>query len=51
MKKISVDPEKELYEVFCIFDKNHDGFISPAELFAVLAQLGERVTKVRILFN
>lgn len=43
--KLSVDPEKELHEVFCIFDENGDGFISSDELYSMLHKLGEHITK------
>lgn len=43
--KLSIDPEKELHEVFCIFDENGDGFISPDELYSILHKLGEHITK------
>ncbi|XP_052825667.1 neo-calmodulin [Octopus bimaculoides] len=44
-RKLNIDPEKELYEVFCVFDQNKDGFISAMELFEVLSRLGEHITK------
>jgi len=43
---MSIDPEKELHEVFEIFDRNADGFICPDELFEMLQKLGEHITKV-----
>ncbi|XP_060566582.1 calmodulin-beta-like isoform X1 [Ruditapes philippinarum] len=43
--KLSIDPEKELHEVFCIFDENGDGFISSDELYSMLHKLGEHITK------
>lgn len=43
--KLSIDPEKELHEVFCIFDENGDGFISSDELYSILQKLGEHITK------
>ncbi|KAK6174378.1 hypothetical protein SNE40_017667 [Patella caerulea] len=43
-KKITMDPEKELYEVFRVFDDNKDGFISPTELYNVLKKLGEKIS-------
>ena len=46
-RKMSIDPEKELHEVFQVFDGNKDGFISPDELFNTLSRLGEPTTKVR----
>lgn len=45
--KLSIDPEQELKEVFNIFDKNGDGFISPEELYEMLQKLGENITQVR----
>ncbi|VDI50156.1 Hypothetical predicted protein [Mytilus galloprovincialis] len=47
-QKMSIDPEKELHEIFCVFDKNKDGFISSEELYEVLSKLGESITKVCI---
>ncbi|XP_076110853.1 uncharacterized protein LOC143079408 isoform X2 [Mytilus galloprovincialis] len=44
-QKMSIDPEKELHEIFCVFDKNKDGFISSEELYEVLSKLGESITK------
>ena len=44
--KLTVDPDQELHEVFCIFDSNLDGFISDEELFAVLQKLGEQTSMV-----
>ena len=44
--KLTVDPEQELHEVFCIFDSNLDGFISDEELFTVLQKLGEHTSMV-----
>lgn len=45
LKKIAADPEKELYEVFCVFDNDKDGFISSMELYQVLHKLGENITQ------
>ena len=45
--KISIDPEEELHEVFCIFDQNSDGFITADELYEMLKKLGESITVVR----
>ena len=45
-KKLSIDPEKELHEIFQVFDGNKDGFISSDELYTVLSRLGEATTKV-----
>ena len=45
-KKMSADPEKELHEVFTVFDVNSDGYISSEELHDVLSRLGETITKV-----
>ena len=44
-QKMSIDPEKELFEVFQVFDKNKDGFISSEELYEVLSKLGESITR------
>lgn len=43
-RKVTMDPEAELKEVFCAFDSDSDGFISPSELFNVLKGLGEKIT-------
>ena len=45
---MSIDPEKELFEVFQVFDKNKDGFISSEELYEVLSKLGESITRVSL---
>ena len=47
-QKMSIDPEKELFEVFQVFDKNKDGFISSEELYEVLSKLGESITRVSL---
>ncbi|KAJ8302485.1 hypothetical protein KUTeg_018881, partial [Tegillarca granosa] len=39
-QKLSLDPEKELRDVFGVFDHNKDGFISSEELYDVLNRLG-----------
>ena len=49
-RKVTMDPEAELKEVFCVFDSDHDGFISPTELFDVLSKLGEKITRVSDMF-
>lgn len=41
-----MDPEKELREVFRVFDKDKDGFISPTDLFEILSKLGEKISRV-----
>lgn len=38
------DEERELFEAFCVFDKDNDGFISIHELKFVLTNLGEKLT-------
>lgn len=38
------DEERELFEAFCVFDKDNDGFISLDELKYVLTNLGDRLT-------
>ncbi|XP_076449473.1 neo-calmodulin-like isoform X1 [Babylonia areolata] len=43
-RKMTIDPEAELKEVFYVFDSDHDGFISPSELFNVLSKLGEKIS-------
>lgn len=50
-RKVTIDPEAELKEVFCVFDSDHDGFISPRELFNVLCKLGEKITLVTDEFH
>lgn len=47
-KNMSRDPERELHEVFAVFDQNNDGYISQDELFDVLTKLGEVVTKEEV---
>lgn len=42
------DTEEEMREAFKIFDRDGDGFISPAELRFVMIQLGEKVTDEEI---
>ncbi|EDW84951.1 uncharacterized protein Dwil_GK18988 [Drosophila willistoni] len=42
------DTEEEMREAFKIFDKDGDGFISPAELRYVMINLGEKVTDEEI---
>ncbi|EDW16096.1 hypothetical protein AWZ03_004805 [Drosophila navojoa] len=50
MSKQSVDSDadEELREAFKIFDKDEDGFISPAELRFVMVNLGEKLTDEEI---
>ncbi|CAL1538649.1 unnamed protein product [Lymnaea stagnalis] len=43
-RKVTMDPEAELRQVFKAFDGNHDGYIAPEELFNVMRQLGEKIT-------
>ncbi|KAL4234791.1 Calmodulin-3 [Mactra antiquata] len=43
--QLTIDPEQELHEVFCIFDENGDGFICADELYEMLRKLGEHITK------
>ncbi|XP_017079815.1 calmodulin-related protein 97A [Drosophila eugracilis] len=42
------DTEEETREAFKIFDRDGDGFISPAELRFVMINLGEKVTDEEI---
>lgn len=42
------DADEELREAFKIFDKDEDGFISPAELRFVMTNLGEKLTDEEI---
>ncbi|XP_030562441.1 neo-calmodulin [Drosophila novamexicana] len=42
------DSDEELREAFKIFDKDEDGFISPAELRFVMINLGEKLTDEEI---
>lgn len=42
------DTEEEMREAFKIFDRDCDGFISPAELRFVMINLGEKVTDEEI---
>lgn len=42
------DTEEEMREAFKIFDRDGDGFISPAELRFVMINLGEKVTDEEI---
>ncbi|EDW16097.1 calmodulin-related protein 97A [Drosophila mojavensis] len=42
------DLDEEFREAFMIFDRNEDGFISPAELRFVMANLGEKLTDEEI---
>ncbi|OWF35080.1 Calmodulin [Mizuhopecten yessoensis] len=44
-RKLSIDPEKELHEVFEVFDNDKDGGICPDELYTVLQKLGESITR------
>ena len=47
VKKMNVNPETELQEVFNVFDVDQDGQISVEELYDVLTRLGEVISKVR----
>ena len=35
--------DKELYEAFCVFDKDGNGFISPDEMNMILTSLGTNI--------
>ncbi|KAH7424218.1 hypothetical protein KP509_12G095500 [Ceratopteris richardii] len=43
-KMKETDSEEELQEAFKVFDRDHDGFISAAELRYVMTNLGEKLT-------
>jgi len=43
-RKRDPDDEDDVQQAFRLFDQDKDGFISPAELRAVLASLGEKVS-------
>ncbi|EDW34518.1 GL21536 [Drosophila persimilis] len=47
-QKRESDTEEEMREAFQIFDRDHDGFISPAELRFAMINLGEKVTEEEI---
>ena len=42
------DSEEEIREAFRIFDKDGNGFVSPAELRHVLSNIGEKLTDEEI---
>ncbi|KAJ7295726.1 hypothetical protein O6H91_18G077000 [Diphasiastrum complanatum] len=43
-KSKNIDSEEDLKAAFRVFDKDHNGFISAAELRHVLTNLGEKLT-------
>ncbi|KAG5044381.1 hypothetical protein AAZX31_03G226100 [Glycine max] len=43
-KMKETEAEEELKEAFRVFDKDHDGYISPSELRSVMRTIGEKVT-------
>ncbi|XP_013402069.1 calmodulin-like [Lingula anatina] len=47
-KNKSRDPEKELLDVFHVFDQNGDGHIDADELYDVLTKIGEVITKAEV---
>ena len=44
-KMKDTDTEEELIEAFKVFDRDGNGFISPAELWHVMTNLGEKLMK------
>ena len=42
------DSEEEIRETFRVFDKDGNGFVSPAELRHVLSNIGEKLTEEEI---
>ena len=42
------DSEEEIRETFRVFDKDGNGFVSPAELRHVLGNIGEKLTDEEI---
>ena len=50
-RKVTVNADTELKEVFTVFDINGDGYISSDELHEILSRLGETVTKVSTLYS
>ncbi|KAG4396045.1 hypothetical protein GLYMA_19G098900v4 [Glycine max] len=42
--EMETEAEEELKEAFRVFDKDHDGYISPSELRSVMRTIGEKVT-------
>lgn len=42
------DSEEEIRQAFRLFDKDGDGFISPAELKTVMLNLGEKLTNEEV---
>ena len=47
VKKLHVNPDTELREVFNVFDVDEDGQISVDELYDVLTRLGETISRVQ----
>jgi len=43
-----VDAESDMRDAFNTFDRNKDGFISPAELKSVMASMGEKLTQAEV---
>ena len=47
-KMHNIDTEDEMREAFKLFDRDGNGYISPAELKQVMNNLGERLTEAEV---